>query len=66
MEDRIENPIRRLFLITHQKKANWVKAGVKSRKRIDWFHGDRKIIINFQFEIHNGKRKYGKCRQTVL
>ena len=23
MEDRIENPIRRLFLITHQKKANW-------------------------------------------
>lgn len=50
MEDGIENPIHRLFLITHtQKKANWVKAGVKSRKRIDWFHGDRKN--NYKFSI---------------
>ena len=55
MEDRIENPIRRLFLITHQKKANWVKAGVKSRKRIDWFHGDRKN--NYKFSIWNTQRK---------
>jgi hypothetical protein len=67
MEDGIENPIHRLFLITHtKKKPTGSKRAWRAEKGSTGFMVIGKIIINFQFEIHNGKRKYGKCRQTVL